>query len=598
MAKTIWARLRESTAAASAPALLRSQTDSPTDVDNDGDSEIDTSGSGDNDDDDMKCPNCSGEGIKAGDICTTCWGSGSVMKESSSTMCSICLSSECDIPDVLRVREAVLTAKARKAIPKDKFVFPDKAPASGSYPIHDRAHALAALSYSSGKPDESAVKSAVYKAYPDLKKTKESDTTLLDRIEALETQQQIIKSIREAKPASMRATFSTPSRVKTSGGQEGYQVDLIREGKGNSEDDQWYTSDAIKEMCESGVCEGMQAFADHPTESEEEERPERSVKELVGSYHDVRFAESSAKGRAEGIFVPLTLDESHPRYGWVITLAEAASRSTAPQPICGISLFGLSAGEDGTRPDGSFGRIVSMVRPSSADIVTTAGAGGGFIRQLMESARALRNRSRKEHTPMELMAYQSAVREATKRVREATSDEARNEAIGELTKLEEASIDTTPDSVEALAAAAPELVTKLREAATVESGKTIEDLQKQLRDAQGTISSFSEAVGISQAIREAGVSDPIEVQYYAGMAQSRGLNETVQIKAMVEVDKKYKEAERAATIAAVKESLGDILEDSEVEGAGARIPTSALPTDGGIEAMREAGIPLMTADAA
>jgi DNA-binding TFAR19-related protein (PDSD5 family) len=67
-----------------------------------------------------------------------------------------------------KVSEAVLTAEARKKLSKSDFVFPEKAPGSGSYPIHDRRHGANALSRSSGKPEHAKVKAAVCARYPDL----------------------------------------------------------------------------------------------------------------------------------------------------------------------------------------------------------------------------------------------------------------------------------------------------------------------------------------------------------------------------------------------------------------------------------------------
>ena len=40
---------------------------------------------------------------------------------------------------------ATLDMKERRNLSPDDYVFPDKAPGSGSYPIPDRDHALAAL---------------------------------------------------------------------------------------------------------------------------------------------------------------------------------------------------------------------------------------------------------------------------------------------------------------------------------------------------------------------------------------------------------------------------------------------------------------------
>lgn len=43
------------------------------------------------------------------------------------------------------VTAAPLSTKQRKSVPKSDFVFPDKAPGPGSYPIPDRSHAANAL---------------------------------------------------------------------------------------------------------------------------------------------------------------------------------------------------------------------------------------------------------------------------------------------------------------------------------------------------------------------------------------------------------------------------------------------------------------------
>ena len=63
---------------------------------------------------------------------------------------------------------ATLTTQQRKNLSKSSFVFPDKAPDSGSYPIHDRTHAANALARASGKPEYAAVKRKVCSRFPDL----------------------------------------------------------------------------------------------------------------------------------------------------------------------------------------------------------------------------------------------------------------------------------------------------------------------------------------------------------------------------------------------------------------------------------------------
>lgn len=60
---------------------------------------------------------------------------------------------------------ARLSMAQRRAIPRSEYVFPDRAPEHGSYPIPDRGHAVAALRFAAGKPEEAAVRRAVCKKF-------------------------------------------------------------------------------------------------------------------------------------------------------------------------------------------------------------------------------------------------------------------------------------------------------------------------------------------------------------------------------------------------------------------------------------------------
>lgn len=62
-----------------------------------------------------------------------------------------------------------LNTKARKALPTQDFAVPSKAPASGSFPIPDKSHAINALARSVGKPVAGQVKAAVKKKFPGVK---------------------------------------------------------------------------------------------------------------------------------------------------------------------------------------------------------------------------------------------------------------------------------------------------------------------------------------------------------------------------------------------------------------------------------------------
>lgn len=59
---------------------------------------------------------------------------------------------------------AKLTTAERNNLPGSAFVFPK----DRRYPIHDESHARDALARASGKPEESQVRAAVSRRYPDI----------------------------------------------------------------------------------------------------------------------------------------------------------------------------------------------------------------------------------------------------------------------------------------------------------------------------------------------------------------------------------------------------------------------------------------------
>lgn len=60
---------------------------------------------------------------------------------------------------------ARLTMAQRRGLPASAYVFPDRAPGSGSYPIPDRAHAVIAIKDATGTKDEAAVRRAVKRKF-------------------------------------------------------------------------------------------------------------------------------------------------------------------------------------------------------------------------------------------------------------------------------------------------------------------------------------------------------------------------------------------------------------------------------------------------
>lgn len=178
---------------------------------------------------------------------------------------------------------------------------------------------------------------------------------------------------------------------RTAGGS--YEATIIREGPGNPADRRFYTREALRKMVADGKCENLRCYADHPTPSEERERPERSIRQLVGRFENARFVEGK-RAEVRANFVPI----DGPGYEWVRSLIESAIES-------GGGLIGISIDGFGDAPDQQEigGKVYDMVREvthlGSADIVTVAGAGGKFISKLQESVRELERQVRDLRPP-------------------------------------------------------------------------------------------------------------------------------------------------------------------------------------------------------
>jgi hypothetical protein len=69
-----------------------------------------------------------------------------------------------------------LTYGERKHMKSSEFVFPEEK----QYPIEDLAHARNALARSSGKPEEGKVRAAVYRKFPELRKSKAISEALIN----------------------------------------------------------------------------------------------------------------------------------------------------------------------------------------------------------------------------------------------------------------------------------------------------------------------------------------------------------------------------------------------------------------------------------
>lgn len=190
-------------------------------------------------------------------------------------------------------------------------------------------------------------------------------------------------------------------------------IKIIQPGWGTS----GYYSDKVLERDSPKVfTKGLKMYWDHPTPTEERERPERSLRDLAGELtEDARYMPDGAWG--PGVYARSKV------FG---TFAGAVNDLASH---IGLSLIGSGLAEQG-EAEGQQGRIINEISSArSVDFVTVPGAGGKIL-ELFESARS---RPEKEKDDME-----EKLQEAQDALAKTEAD--KTEAQAEIARLKEAAM--------------------------------------------------------------------------------------------------------------------------------------------------------------
>lgn len=148
--------------------------------------------------------------------------------------------------------------------------------------------------------------------------------------------------------------------------QDSYTVRGARIIKaGWSLNERYYPDDVLS--ASAPIWEGVKAYADHPSKEDLRNRPERSVRDLVGVYanpqhrNGATYSDLKVLGEARTWLWPL--------------IQETMSTGT---PVVGLSINALGSAKKG-EAEGKKGIIVEAItHANSVDVVTTPAAGGGF----------------------------------------------------------------------------------------------------------------------------------------------------------------------------------------------------------------------------
>jgi len=184
-----------------------------------------------------------------------------------------------------------------------------------------------------------------------------------------------------------------------------FRVILLKEGMGNSRDAYYYSREAL--VSAVPVFEGKKIYSDHPSLSEEEVRPERSVRDILGYFEGVGVEEQPDGCMALVGDVNIMPDKP---YEWARALLRNAvdyAKKFPDKEFVGLSINANGDAKEAdinevlrSAPDGakeklskaleagtSSVKVVSKIDEAvSCDLVTEAGAGGKIISLLEADA--------------------------------------------------------------------------------------------------------------------------------------------------------------------------------------------------------------------
>ena len=181
------------------------------------------------------------------------------------------------------------------------------------------------------------------------------------------------------------------------GGSGGARVVLITEGRGNKRDRNAYPAEMLQKSFP--VFEGTKCFLDHPSYSEEKDRPERSVRDQCGWFSDVRLEEIAGMLAVTGKLN--TSQNSAGREAKESVSSEIDYQNQYPDAdsvFVGLSINAEGPGhpEDLDGDGNTWNVVEEIVRATSVDLVTFPARGGKILgfREAEDAFRSSRWRRR------------------------------------------------------------------------------------------------------------------------------------------------------------------------------------------------------------
>lgn len=208
---------------------------------------------------------------------------------------------------------------------------------------------------------------------------------------------------------NFRASNLQESAMNGTDGAKTFRVILLQEGLGNLRDAFYYSKDAL--LSAVPVFTGAKIYADHPSMIDEESRPERSVRDILGHFENIAVEEAE-DGRANLMGdVHLVPGQSYDWARGLMLHAIENEKKFPDRPFIGLSI-NANGDADPTSIDDVISGAPESVRPKlveakeegidsvkvvrviksavSCDLVTEAGAGGAIL-SIIETKRSTKN---------------------------------------------------------------------------------------------------------------------------------------------------------------------------------------------------------------
>jgi len=155
---------------------------------------------------------------------------------------------------------------------------------------------------------------------------------------------------------------------------------LITEGLGNLRDKNYYTSEALQASVD--LFNGVQCYLDHPGRDEEQNRPERSTRDLVGTFYDVEVGDIAINGATlKALLAKLKVSDTEAGRTALELIKHSleVAKQFPDKAFIGLSINATGESEPSTINDMAVNLVKKFNSVFSVDVVTKPGARGGFL---------------------------------------------------------------------------------------------------------------------------------------------------------------------------------------------------------------------------